>query len=165
MKPRALALVIAALPACSAGDVTLPSEAAPASLIKVAGDGQRASTGSWLPDPLVVKAVDSRGRPVEGAAVVFRFAGSVPGAVTDPDTAVTDGTGQASAQARLGTASGGQRVVAAIAGSDPGPSVEFQVTALAPPPPKPPDDGPGGGGGGGGGKGKGKGKGDKGDDD
>lgn len=162
MQRRALALVIAALPACSAGGVTLPSEAAPASLVKLAGDGQRALTGSWLPDPLVVRAMDSRGRPVEGAPVVFRFAGSVPGAATEPDTALTDGTGQASAQARLGTASGGQRVVAAIAGSDPGPSVEFQVTALAPPL-RPPSEGPSGGGGKG--NGKGKGGGDKEDDD
>jgi hypothetical protein len=165
-----LALLAAA---CGGGDLTLPSDATPAALRIVAGDGQSATEGSPVSDPLVVRLEDGLGHPVVGGQVEFRFVGELPGAAVDPGSAPTDGRGQATVHARLGQREGPQLIEALVAVPGEDLRVHFQLTALAvddpgggnpggpetspPPPPSGGDDGGGGGqtGGGAGGSGSG----------
>jgi hypothetical protein len=156
----------AGVSACGGDDLTLPSQAAPAALAIVSGDGQRGSPGEWLSDPIVVEVRDAVDRPVEGAAVAFAFSGG--GGAVDPGTAVTDSSGRVSATVRLGGSAGEQTVVVSASSQSARElTAAFHLTAVQPaPPPEGGGDGDGGtspsGGGGsndGGGKGKGKGKG------
>ncbi|HEU0015526.1 MAG TPA: Ig-like domain-containing protein, partial [Longimicrobium sp.] len=73
----------------------------PATLDAVSGDAQTAAAGTELPQPLVVRVTDERGRPVRGQEVswvVTQGGGSV-----SPAEAVTDADGLASARWTLGT--------------------------------------------------------------
>ncbi|HEV2084158.1 MAG TPA: Ig-like domain-containing protein [Gemmatimonadales bacterium] len=117
--------------ACAGGDLTLPNNGAPADLTAVSGDGQQATIGSRLPQPLVVQVTDAAGRPVAEVPLVFRFQTAVPDAEIDPASVATDSTGHASVRVRLGTVTGAQTIEATIA-QDAGPDVRatFGVTAL-----------------------------------
>ena len=128
--------------ACAGGDLTLPNNGAPVELTAVSGDGQQATIGSRLPQPLVVRVTNAAGRPVAEVPLVFRFQTAVPDAEIDPASVATDSTGHASVSVRLGTVTGPQTIEAAIA-QDAGPDVRatFGVTALE-------KHGRGGGGGG-----------------
>lgn len=159
-----LALLVAA---CGGGDLTLPSDATPAALRIVAGDGQSATEGSPVADPLVVQLEDGLGHPFVGGQVEFRFVGEPPGAAVDPGSTPTDGRGQATVHARLGRQEGPQLIEALVAVPGEDLRVHFQLTALAlddagggnsggpetpaPPPPSGGDEGGGAGGGGSGG--------------
>lgn len=129
---------------CSAGDLSLPSDSNPARIVIVSGDGQEATVGSLLPEPLVVRLTDAATRPVAGASLVFSFQGPAPDAAVNPGTAETDSTGLASVRARLGTTVGTQ-IVEARLNSDPGSDLRatFGMTAL-----QPQNNGGGGGNGG-----------------
>jgi hypothetical protein len=152
---------------CGGGDLLLPSSGAPAELRLVSGDLQQAQTGTTLPDPLVVEALDDRGRPVAGSRILFRFEVDRAGAEVSPDTAQTNESGQAAAQVRLGGEPGGHPVEAMVVDGPTGLRVRFLLTAVAPTPGGGGGDGDGGDGddgdgdGGGGGAGGG---GDGGDD-
>jgi hypothetical protein len=131
---------------CAGGDLTLPgSGPQPDALRIVAGDEQRAPTGTLLDDPLVVEVLDAASRPVPGSTVEFSFLGELPGAGLDPAAVTTGADGRAAAVVRLGEVSGEQMIVARVAGAtSPDLSARFTVLAL------------GGGGGDDGGKGKGR---------
>ena len=79
--------------ACGGDDLTLPSEAMPADLEAVAGNGQQGPVGAELPDPITVRLTDARGRSVVGATIAFRFTGGPPGADLDPEIVPTVETG------------------------------------------------------------------------
>jgi hypothetical protein len=159
--------------ACGGGDLTLPGDSTPAVLSIVAGDGQTATEGSPVAEPLVVQLEDGAGRPVAGGQVEFRFVGELPGSAVNPGTVPTDASGQAAVHARLGQQEGAQVIEALVAVPGEDLRVHFQLTALAeqtgggdppgdpgtPPPPAPGGDDGGGAGGGGGGGGHGGGHG------
>lgn len=116
---------------CSAGDLNLPSDGAPASLTAVSGGGQEATVGSSLPEPLVVKVTDAIRRPVAGVPLVFRFQNEFPDAAIDPANVETDSSGLARVHVRLGSTSGSQTIEAVLdrqASADA--RALFEVTAL-----------------------------------
>ncbi len=87
---------------------------------KVSGDGQWAQAGAFFLSPLVVSITDLSGNPVSGVTVTF----SGPGVVTT--TAMSDGSGMASAQVQASSAVGGNTVTAS---TDPNTMVTFGLTA------------------------------------
>jgi hypothetical protein len=151
--PRSLILALAlAVTACGSSDLTLPSSATPAKLLTVSGDGQKASAGEQVPEPLVVRLTDENSRALSGIPVVFRFQGAVPSAELDRADATTDTAGLAQVRVTLGTTVGTQTVEARVSQEVQSDLVAtFDLTALDVPAP--------GGGGGGGNKGGGDDKG------
>jgi hypothetical protein len=129
-----LSLILTTLAGCAGGDLTLPADGSPASLRAMSGSGQQATVGTRLPDPLVVRLTDGAGRPVRGVTVDFRFQSDIPEAQFEPATTVmTNDTGFASVQVRLGTTPGDQTVEAAVGASpSSGLLATFGVTAVAP---------------------------------
>jgi hypothetical protein len=99
----------------------------------VAGDAQRAETGTVLDTPLTVQVVDGSTRPVAGVTVQFGFLGDAAGAALDPATVLTDDQGRAAATVRLGDTPGEQVIVAAVANSLV-PTLRAMFTATAVPP-------------------------------
>src|SRR5690606_19199375 len=80
----------------------------PNALRRVSGDGQTATVGQPLPQPLVVEVVDSYGNPIAGTSVNWSI-GPVGGNVT-PSSGTTDANGRAQAVWTLGTKAGEQRL-------------------------------------------------------
>ena len=76
------------------------------------GQGQWELPGRTLAEPVVVRLVDASGRPVWGAPV--RFEPEAGNGRADPDVAVTDSLGLASAVWTLGEQRGTQRLVARV---------------------------------------------------
>jgi hypothetical protein len=142
--------MIAVAVGCGGDDLTLPGSGEPATLSIVSGDEQSATVGEALSSPLVVRLADTRGQPVPGAIVTFRFSDDPPDAAVDPSAPATDSLGQASANARLGNTPGSQSIDAQVAMPGRDLQVRFRLTAL---PKDPPGDGQDGGGGGGNGGG------------
>jgi hypothetical protein len=98
---------------CTGGDLTLPGSGGASGLSAVSGDRQEGEIGAVLPEPLVVRATDATGRPVQGAVILFRFNGDVGGEIS-PASAVTDAEGRAAVEVRLGTTTGDQIVEAEV---------------------------------------------------
>src|SRR5690606_35654006 len=96
------------------------------------GDGQTATVGQPLPQPLVVEVVDSCGNPIARTSVNWSI-GPVGGNVT-PSSGTTDANGRAQAVWTLGTKAGTQTVTAAVPGLDP---VVFSAEAAPGPPFRP----------------------------
>ena len=93
----------------------------------VSGDGQSGLTGDVLPEPVVVRVVDSGGAPVAETTVTFE-----PGeghGTASPATAVSDADGEAQSTWTLGEFIGTQTLTASVAG---GPSTTFTATAVGP---------------------------------
>ena len=129
-------LLLAAL-GCGGADLTLPEDVgAPASIMAVRGDDQEAPAGTPLPDSLVVKVVDSAGKPVPGQQVIFVLAEEAPGAEVTPDISVTDAEGTAAARWVLGGVGGQQGVVARVVAAETPAALEvrFTASAMVPPP-------------------------------
>jgi adhesin/invasin len=107
-------LAAAGLAACDGpGAPELPAVAAVQAL---SGDGQEGTAGAALEQPLLVRVVDSRGRPVEGRIVTFAVT-SGAGQVT-PGSVTTSPEGRAQARWVLGTSTGeAQRAEARVEGS------------------------------------------------
>ena len=78
----------------------------------VAGGGQSANPGAALRDPVVVRALDAGGSPVEGAIVVF--APDEGHGTANPREAMTDTLGMTQTQWTLGSTVGQQVLVAAV---------------------------------------------------
>lgn len=150
-------ILVLGFAACGSGDLMLPGPGDPASLTIVAGDGQRATLGQALTDPLIVEVRDGENRPVAGTRVTFRFTDDLPEAAVDPGIAPTDGQGRAAARVQLGRLAGYQAIEAEVASKGPDLRVRFRLTALPADPP--PDGGGGGSGTGGNGSGGGGGSG------
>jgi hypothetical protein len=128
---RLLSCVLAtSLLSCGGGDLVLPDDKAPVALQAVSGDGQEATVGSRLPDPLVVLLTDGAARPVAGVPLTFRFRDDVPDAEIDPASVETDESGRASARVTLGATTGPHTVEAVVA-QGPSLSTTFGVTAVA----------------------------------
>jgi hypothetical protein len=129
LRPFAAALLAAAL-ACG-GDLTLPdSSGAGLELSKVGGDGQAGPVGELLPQPLVVRVRSSGGHPVSGQEVAFVLADGVSGRL-EPDTAVTNSSGEALARWVLGTLPGEHEVEARLVSDLTDPPAElFQASAV-----------------------------------
>ena len=87
------------------------------------GEGQSAAPGAQLPQPIVIRALDAAGAPVEGAAI--RFAPAAGHGSADPESAKTDGQGLAQTKWTLGSVWGKQQLRARVQGS----SVEVLVEA------------------------------------
>ena len=178
--------ILLPIAACGGDDLFLPDDRHPVQLRAYSGNGQSALVGSPVPHPLVVEALDGKGRPVQGAVVVFEFVDQPNGAAIAPPATPTDTNGLAAAVVTLGTPAGAQPVDARLDDPARDLSVRFLLTAIRsnngggggnddPPPDEgggggggnagPPDEGGGGsppdngGGGDNGGKGKGKGNG------
>ena len=90
-----------------------------------AGEGQAATVGSPLPNPLVVRAFDDNGNPAAGVDVHWS-AGS--GGSIDPATSTTGTDGRASAKWTLGAGAGSQTALASADGLA-GSPVTFTATA------------------------------------
>jgi hypothetical protein len=128
---------------CGGADLVLPGEGEPAAIQIVQGDAQSGRVGVALAQPVVARVTDSQDRPVIGARVAFAFAGDASGATVVPDTATTDGGGQAEFQIVVGTrvggaaaevrvaTAGGQRVLSAPLRFDAVSSDANQLVAVA----------------------------------
>jgi hypothetical protein len=90
---------------CGGGDLVLPSEGEPATIVIEQGDAQSGRVGNALPEPIVVRVTDTQGRAVVSVPVVFAFTGGAQATVT-PDTSVTDADGRVVFQVVLGTQTG-----------------------------------------------------------
>ena len=104
---RALALLaLIAFGGCSGGDLALPQPSVSAHLSIVSGNQQTGTVGEPLPKPLIVELRDEAGNAVVGRRVAFVLTGGPATAEWAPDTAVTDGDGQAVGEWVLGTTPG-----------------------------------------------------------
>ena len=93
---------MAVLVACGGGDLLLPAAGEPARIEIVQGDGQAASVGTALAEPVVALVSDGQGRPVVGVPVAFAFDDGSDATVA-PDTMVTGPDGEAAFQVMMGT--------------------------------------------------------------
>lgn len=80
-----------------------------AAIVESSGGKQLAQTGGLLPQPVVVQVNDEQGTAVAGALVEFSAA---PGVTFDPPTALTDSSGQVTANVSLGGMAGRYQVTA-----------------------------------------------------
>jgi hypothetical protein len=123
-------VLASSLPACGGGNLVLPDDSAPAALQVVSGDGQEATVGSRLRDPLVVQLTNAAADPVAGVSLMFRFRDPVPDAEIDQASVETDESGRASARVKLGTTTGAYTVEAVVV-QGPSLSTTFGLTAIA----------------------------------
>jgi len=119
---RAMTLALALGFGFGCGDSSAPS-VTPQTLVRLAGDGQGALTGTALPSPLIVRVTGSDGGSFGGAVVTWTVtAGSATlGAPSD----TTDSLGQASTTVMLGATGGPVGVQAAVTSLTP---VTFTAT-------------------------------------
>jgi len=96
-----------------------------AQIAKVSGDGQTATVGKALAQPLVVQVSDSTATPIAGATVTFAVTAGA-GSVGAPSVA-TGANGQAQTTWTVGQASGAQGVSASVTGA--APAAAFAATA------------------------------------
>ena len=100
----------------------------PAELVKLAGDGQSALTGTAAPESLVVQVVDERGAGVPGIPVAWSIV--TGGGTLSAAAGSSDAVGRLAARWTLG-AVGSNVALASAAGF----SVTFTATATSTPPP------------------------------
>lgn len=100
----------------------------PAVLVIHAGDGQRATAGTAVPDPIQVRVDGLTGAGLEGVTVSFQVTGG--GGSIESATATTDGGGLASPGAWTLGAPGPQALRASVTGLDP---ASIRATALGVP--------------------------------
>ena len=128
--PRSRALVLALTAplflACS--ESSAPEDKTVASLQVAGGNGQQRAAGDVLSESLAVKALNSRGRAVVGADVVWALGSS--GGSLNPQVTTTDSAGIARSSLTLGTTPG-DYVVVAHSGDH---SVAFSAKAVVGPP-------------------------------
>ncbi len=118
------AALVLALTAC--GKEAVVSQT-PASLTLVQGNLQSVQGGTELPNPIIVRLLDTEGAPMAKAPIGFSVA-SGGGAVT-PGSAITDDNGEAKTKWVLGTSDANQSLQARAAGLDP---LTVSATALLP---------------------------------
>ncbi len=122
--PRSFSLLILALATglsswwgCEAleNGMMPPATPTPTAAVKVSGDGQTATVGQQLADPLVVQINDQFGNAMSAITVNFSVTGG-DGSVS-PASGMTDASGQVSTDWVLGTGAGAQEVTATVANS------------------------------------------------
>ena len=103
---RYFAVLLTGAFGCASGDLLLPDPPGGTSvqLSKVGGDGQEGTVGEQLPNPLVVKVVNSREEPAIGRQVAFVITSPVE--AETPDTVITNSEGLAPGNVVLGTSPG-----------------------------------------------------------
>jgi mono/diheme cytochrome c family protein len=101
-----LLITVLFLTAC-ARKAASPASASPtaygSALVVSSGDKQVAAVGALLVDPVIVQVNDASGNGVAGAPVWFE---SASGSVIDPGYALTDSSGQVTANVNLGAMAG-----------------------------------------------------------
>ena len=118
----AISLVIAC------GDASGPQPAPPpASVVLVSGDAQPSpEVGTMLPQPLAIKVSDAQGQTLSGVSVAW----SASAGALAASSSITNGSGVATIEWTLGTATGRQTATATVTGLTP---VTFTATAVAGP--------------------------------
>ena len=105
----AAVLVIASAVACRhAGEQQLQAKAQGVQVAEVSGGKQIAQVGSALAQPVVVQVNGADGNPVAGALVNFRGEGMR----INPAQALTDSSGQVTAQVQMGFVAGDNQLIA-----------------------------------------------------
>lgn len=105
----------------------LKPTAAGAAIVVSSGDKQAGPTGSVLSNPLVVQVNDDQGNSVTGALVEFH---GPAGVVFDPAAVLTDSSGQATTNVRLGTIGGLYEISATTPGKAHPATLQIAETAL-----------------------------------
>jgi hypothetical protein len=125
-----IALLLAAFTVSCGGDVTLPDEGEAADLRIVDGNDQVGAAGAKLGKPVIVRVLDSDGRPVPSQDVDFVVQG---GGSVDPETFTTGADGLATANWTLGPGAGAQQLQARTprGGGTDLLQVQFTATAVA----------------------------------
>jgi Bacterial Ig-like domain (group 2) len=101
----------------------------PQSLALVAGGGQDAPAGSTLAEPVIVKVLSRRGKPLSGLTVKFRRADV--NSTADVAQAQTDAEGRAHCVWKLGDLAGRQRLAASTDGVDTVVTVEAEAEPVS----------------------------------
>jgi hypothetical protein len=101
----------------------------PQSLALVAGGGQDAPAGSTLAEPVIVKVLSRRGKPLSGLTVKFRRADV--NSTADVAQAQTDAEGRARCTWKLGDLAGRQRLAASTDGVDSVVTVEAEAEPVS----------------------------------
>lgn len=127
----AIGVFLAAALGCSSADLVLPDEGLPSSVVVVRGDQQTGAAGATLPDSVVVRVTDTKGRPVVGQMVVFALGAGATGGDVAPDTVSTGVDGRASARWTLGSAAGAQTLTARVVGTSVPDNLTTSVSATA----------------------------------
>jgi hypothetical protein len=103
--------------------------ATPAVVEAVDSESQHANTGTPLPQPVVVRVLSKKGRPVSGATVRFR---SVDGMGSiEPATATSDNQGRARTRWTLGDMAGVQRLLVTADGADSSTTIAAEADPVA----------------------------------
>src|SRR5688572_6014391 len=103
-------LALPALSACGNGGPG-PEDREPARVEVASGSGQQGTAGQTLAQPVRVRVVDDRGRPVPGQSVNFVVTGG--GGTVSVGTVTTDDDGYAATQWTLGTVAGAAQTLEA----------------------------------------------------
>lgn len=111
----------------SASSSALKPTATGAAIVLSSGDKQTGPTGTVLANPVVVQVNDDQGTAVTGALVEFH---GPAGVVFDPAAVLTDSSGQATTNVRLGTIGGRYQISATTPGKTHEASVQVPETAL-----------------------------------
>ena len=123
---RRLVFALLVIAACdNAVDPTLRD----LSFLVVSGDGQSGTVGQLLPEPLVIKATDDRGKTLRRVLVEFRVT-SGGGTTSSPSIETTDNQGIAQVWWRLGTSTAQAQLVEVRLVSDGRLVGSFSATAL-----------------------------------
>ena len=103
--------------------------ATPAAVEAIDGESQHANAGTPLPQPVVVRVVSKKGRPMSGATVRFR---SVDG-MGSPEPAMTTSDNQGRARARwtLGDLAGVQHLLVTADGADSSVTIAAEADPVA----------------------------------
>ena len=104
--------IITATAAGIAAHAPLTVVPVPAAIALHSGAEQRATAGTALPQPIVVRVTSRRGKPVEGAVVRFRGEHGEP--ATEPRVALSDSDGRARATWTLTDLPGRQMILATV---------------------------------------------------
>jgi hypothetical protein len=104
--------IITATAAGVAAHAPLTVVPVPAAIVVHSGADQRATAGTALPQPIIVRVTSRRGKAVEGAVVRFRGEHGEP--ATEPRVALTDGDGRARATWTLTDLPGRQTLLATV---------------------------------------------------
>ncbi|HSQ32949.1 MAG TPA: Ig-like domain-containing protein [Gemmatimonadaceae bacterium] len=103
--------------------------ATPALVEAVDTESQHANAGTPLPQPVVVRVLSKKGRPVSGVTVRFRGVDGMGS--TEPATATSDNQGRARARWTLGDLAGVQRLLVTADGADSSTTIVAEADPVA----------------------------------
>lgn len=111
------------------GQIPVRVIALPGSVAALSGDGQRAPAGSALGQPVVVRVLSRRGRPLDGVTVHFHS--PVGAGSARPADVETDADGRARTIWTLGEIPGAQHLFAAVDGVDSAAAITSEADPVA----------------------------------